>query len=179
MLQSTGSKKSQMYLGTEQQQQISSSGFSLAHSREASVPPFIEVDFSRILSLFCRLEAKEGKEGKRVFGVGEVLLRKEWEKVRSPHPGELEQGQRWELTAQHQAPPKAREGGQTSTGEAMLCMERWGPGAEHHIDEASTHSRRKQQKEERASQGTRTDQRSAPQTPISTRDPQDNIYILL
>ena len=179
MLQSMGSKKSQMYFGTEQQQQISSSGFSLAHSREASVPPFIEVDFSRILSLFCRLEAKDGKEGKRMFGVGEALLQKEWEKVRSPHTREPEQGQRWEVTAQHQAPPNGQGRGSDLERGGDAVHGEMGPGAEHHTDEASTHCRRKQQKEERASQGTRTDQRSAPQTPISTRDPQDNIYILL
>ena len=69
-----GRKRVTYDLGTEQQQQISFSGFSLAHSREASVSPFIEVDFSRTLSLFCRLDAKDGKEGKRVSGVGEVVL---------------------------------------------------------------------------------------------------------
>ena len=69
-----GRKRVRYGLGTEQQQQISFSGFSFAHSREASVSPFIDVDFSRTLSLFCRLDAKDGKEGKRVSGVGEVVL---------------------------------------------------------------------------------------------------------
>ena len=67
-------KRVRYKLVTEQQQQIAFSGFSLPHSTEASVSPFIEVDFSRTLSLFCRLDAKDGKEGKRVSGVGEVVL---------------------------------------------------------------------------------------------------------
>lgn len=69
-----GRRRVRYKLGTEQQQQISFCGFSLAHSTEASVSSFIEVDFSRTLLLFCRLDAKDGKEGKRVSGVGEVVL---------------------------------------------------------------------------------------------------------